>query len=496
MYLIYLRKSRQDDEKETIQEVLARHERQLQEYAVKTFGYAIPEENIYREIVSGETIEDRPEINKVFTRMQNDDILGVLVIEPSRLTRGDLLDCGTVVHIFRYTQTLIITPNKSYNLEDKYDRKFLEMELTRGNDYLEYTKEILQRGRNASAREGNYIGSLPPYGYDKVKIGKNWTLAINETEANFVKIAFQMYADGNGAFTIAHHLNSIGAKPRNVELFNATAIRQILENPVYIGKIRYRFKPVTKVYENGKLIKKRTRNYQCDLVDGKHERIIDDELYNKVQQQKGKVTRESPNLDLVNIYAGLVKCKKCGRAIGQRRDRYYCTNSYHCHNISSNADNVKDCILKALKSSLDDFEIQTRIDNSSVVKTHLDVIKQHERELELLEKKQDELYTFLEDGIYTKEVFLMRNEKLAKDRERITNALKKARDNAPNVVDYKDKVITLHKALDMIKDDSISAKEKNNFLKEVIEVIYYEKNQQVKYGENEEDFIKLEIILK
>lgn len=496
MYIIYLRKSRQDDERETIQEVLARHERQLQEYAVKTFGYAIPEENIYREIVSGETIEDRPEINKVFTRMQNDDILGVLVIEPSRLTRGDLLDCGTVVHIFRYTQTLIITPNKSYNLEDKYDRKFLEMELTRGNDYLEYTKEILQRGRNASAREGNFIGSLPPYGYDRVKIGKDWTLTINESEATFVKIAFQMYADGVGAFTIANHLNSIGAKPRASKLFNSTAIRQILENPVYIGKIRYRFKPVTKVYENGKLVKKRTRNYQCDLVDGKHPRIIEDELYRKVQEQKGKVTREAPNLDLVNIYAGLVKCKKCGRAIGQRRNRYHCTNMYHCHNVSSNADIVKSCILKALKDSLEDFEIQAKVDNSSVVKTHLDIIKQHEKELDLLEKKQEDLYNLLEDGIYTKEVFIMRNEKLAHERERLKETLKKVRENVPEVVDYKEKVLTLHTALDMINDDSISVKEKNNFLKEVIDVIYYEKNKQLEYGENEEDFIQLEIILK
>lgn len=496
MYIIYLRKSRQDDERETIQEVLSRHERQLQEYAVKTFGYAIPEENIYREIVSGETIEDRPEINKVFTRLQNDDILGVLVIEPSRLTRGDLLDCGTVVHIFRYTQTLIITPNKSYNLEDKYDRKFLEMELTRGNDYLEYTKEILQRGRNASAKEGNYIGGQSPYGYDRVKIGKSWTLAINESEATFVRLIYQMFADGNGTYTISKHLNNIGARTRTSKLFTTDSVRQVLLNPVYIGKIRYRFKPTTKVYENGKLIKKRFRNYDCDLVDGKHPSIIDDELYQRVQEQRGRVSRETPNRDLANIYASLMKCKKCGKAIGKRRDRYFCTSTYLCSNVSSDMTLVQDCIYKALKSSLEDFEIKASIDNSSVVKTHLDVIKQHEKELELLEKKQEELYTFLEDGIYTKEVFLMRNEKLAKDRERITNALKKVRDNAPKVVDYKDKVITLHKALDMIKDDSISAKEKNNFLKEVIEVIYYEKNKQLKYGDNEEDFIQLEIILK
>lgn len=62
-YLMYLRKSRQDNPDETVEEVLARHEKQLQEYSIKTFGYRINEDNIYREIVSGETIDDRPEIN-------------------------------------------------------------------------------------------------------------------------------------------------------------------------------------------------------------------------------------------------------------------------------------------------------------------------------------------------------------------------------------------------------------------------------------------------
>ena len=139
-YLLYLRKSRQDNENETVEEVLERHEKQLQEFAIKEFGNRIPESNIYREVVSGETIEDRPQVKKMFERMQDDKIKGVLVIEPQRLTRGDLYECGVVVHTFRYSKTLVITPTKTYDIEDKYDRKFFEMELTRGNDYLEYTK--------------------------------------------------------------------------------------------------------------------------------------------------------------------------------------------------------------------------------------------------------------------------------------------------------------------------------------------------------------------
>ena len=91
-YLMYLRKSRADGEHETIEEILARHEKILQEYAEKNIGKAVPEEDIFREIVSGETIKDRPLMNKLLKCIQNEQITGVLVIRTAktqqrRLTR-------------------------------------------------------------------------------------------------------------------------------------------------------------------------------------------------------------------------------------------------------------------------------------------------------------------------------------------------------------------------------------------------------------------------
>ena len=61
--IIYLRKSRAE-RNETVEEVLARHEKILQDYAVQTFGQKIPETNVYREVVSGETLDERIEIKK------------------------------------------------------------------------------------------------------------------------------------------------------------------------------------------------------------------------------------------------------------------------------------------------------------------------------------------------------------------------------------------------------------------------------------------------
>ena len=500
-YLIYLRKSRQDNENETIEEVLARHEKQLQEYAIKEFGGKIDEKNIYREIVSGETIDDRPQINLLFERMQNEDIEGVLVIETSRLTRGDLLDCGRVVHLFKYTNTLIITPQKTYNLDDKFDRKFFEMELTKGNDYLEYTKEILARGRSASAHEGNYIGGTAPYGYDRIRIGKSPTLKINEKEAQAVRLIFDMYLnDGIGYYEIANSINALGFRSKKNTLFIGKVVNDILHNPIYIGKIKYQHRKEVKVYEDGKLVKKRIKNDNCELIDGKHEPIISIEQFQAVQERKGKNIRLSPNKELTNIYSGILKCGICGHSIGRKsdkkptNDRYFCRNR-QCENISERTDVLDKAIIEALKETLHDFEAQINEDNYKIVENHNAIISQLEKDLIKIEQKQEQLYDFLENGIYSKEVFINRNKSLDEERQRTKNAIKEAKDTIPTLEDYKEKTLTLHQAIDMLQDENISALTKNNFLKGFIKVIYFTKETKGNKWDSENNNFKLTIKL-
>ena len=505
-YLLYLRKSRQDNEYETVEEVLERHEKQLQEYAIKTFGQRIPEDNIYREVVSGETIEDRPQVKKMFDRMQSENIKGVLVIEPQRLTRGDLYECGLVVHTFRYSHTLVVTPTKTYNIEDKYDRKFFEMELTRGNDYLEYTKEILARGREHSVHEGNYIASVAPYGYDRVKIGKDNTLAINEKEAEMVRLAYHLYVDeGLGANMICQRLNALGARPRKSKRFTPTAIRQLLSNEVYIGYVKWGHKKVVKVMENGKVVKKRPRNYDYELIKGKHAPIISEELFNKAKAQRGKMSREKVDTELKNIYAGLIKCKKCGGAIAMRihrqngvayrQDRYYCRSGVYCTNKGSNTDLVNEAILNTLKGYLEDFKVKLDNNDNSVMENHKKIILNLEKELDELETRQEQLYDFLEKGLYTPDVFMARNEKLKEEREDLKEALKNAKQNMPSVKEYEQKYYNLFQALSAIDDPNISAKTKNKLLKEVVEVIWYEKDE-ADIPHKSRGAVKLEVILK
>ena len=106
--LLYLRKSQADDPLLTVEEVLRKHETILDNWAEKNLGGKVPEENKYREVVSGETIKDRPEINKVLKRIESPKIKAVLIVEPQRLTRGDLEDIGRLMKLFKLTNISII----------------------------------------------------------------------------------------------------------------------------------------------------------------------------------------------------------------------------------------------------------------------------------------------------------------------------------------------------------------------------------------------------
>ena len=233
--IIYLRKSRSDDPNLSVEEVLARHEAKLQEWAMMQFGKEIPEENILREIVSGETIDDRPEMKRLLAMIESPKIKAILIIEPQRLSRGDLEDAGRIIKLFRYSNTLICTPPKNYDLRDEYDRDNFERELKRGNEFLEYQKKIMRRGREQSVKEGNFIGSIPPYGYNKTTImeGKKkcYTLEIREDEAEIVRMIFDMYVvQDMGRVSIARYLNDLGLKAKKGGLWAQDAIKDMFRH--------------------------------------------------------------------------------------------------------------------------------------------------------------------------------------------------------------------------------------------------------------------------
>ena len=71
---------------------------------------------IYPEVVSGETIASRPQMQRLLHDLEQGLWDAVMVMEVARLTRGSQIDQGIIANAFKYTHTLIITPDKIYAL--------------------------------------------------------------------------------------------------------------------------------------------------------------------------------------------------------------------------------------------------------------------------------------------------------------------------------------------------------------------------------------------
>jgi hypothetical protein len=243
--ILYLRKSRADDPLLTVEEVLEKHEQLIADWTAQAMPDLgeIPPENTYREVVSGETLDGRPKMQELLRRVESPDVKAILCKEPSRLSRGDLQDIGYLVKILRYTGTLVLTPRGCYDLRDDRDREQFERELMRGNDYLEYQKKLMYDGKLIAVRKGHFIGSRAPYGYKKTSFKEGGrtcrTLEPHPEEAPVVKRIFELYSSGIGTVRICDVLDAEHIKPMDNDKWSANSVNEILQNPHYIGKVRW-----------------------------------------------------------------------------------------------------------------------------------------------------------------------------------------------------------------------------------------------------------------
>ena len=490
--LAYLRKSRSDDPLLSVEEVLAKHEAILDEWAERNLGCKIPEENKFREVVSGETIADRPQMQTILRMIESPKIKAVIVVEVQRLSRGDLEDAGRIIKLFRFTNTYVITPQKTYDIRDEYDRDAFERELKRGNEYLEYTKKIMNRGKLLSVSVGNYIGSIPPYGYDKVWIteGKRKcpTLAINEEQANAVRMIFNMYVgDDMGMTNIANRLDDLGIAPPRGKHWSTAAIKDILINIHYIGKVKWNWRKTVTIVEDSEIVKTRPKSQIGEylIYDGKHEAIISEELFNAAQEKAGRNHRTKGTAKIRNPFASLIWCQ-CGRSMTLRtykhhdgKPRLICTDQKHCKTGSCTFDEMMDLVVDVLKQCITDFEIRIKNESGDALILHEKLLKSLEKKMQELEAKELAQWEAQANPDPSQrmpaEIFKKLNEKLLAEKEEVKEAMCNARKSAPQRIDYEEKLFRFREALNALLDPEASVERKNKLLKDCIEKIEYKR---------------------
>ena len=492
--LEYLRKSRSDDPSLSVEEVLEKHEAILNEYAENHLNGHIPEENIYREIKSSETIDDRPEMLKLLKRIESPKIKGILVVEPQRLTRGDLEDIGRLTKLLRYTNTYVITTQKIYDLRDEDDRDAFERELKRGNDRLEYAKKIMHRGKETSIKQGNYIYRLPPYGYNKTYVQEGRkkcpTLIENPEQANIVRMIFDMYVNKDmGSTSIADYLNDRHIKPMMHDKWSPETIRDMISNVHYIGKTCINKRETVKYVEDQEVLKSRPRTKFEELItyDAKHKGIISEELFYAAQEKRK--TRQVPKkkaCKVVNPFAGIFYCAICGRPMkyraerGKYKPRFECVNMKYCGNGSAQAEEIIQRVIDTLKDCIADFEVKLTHDDAKTLELHNNMIKSLEERLEALNKKELSQWEKYTEERMPKEIFDKLNEKVLKEKEEVQEAICTAKNSMPEPVDYGDKIVKFQDALNALQDPDVSAEAKNKYLKSIIKRMEFKRPKPIR----------------
>lgn len=420
---------------------------------------------------------------------------GVLVMEVERLARGDTIDQGTVAEAFKYSHTKIITPTKVYDPDNEYDEEYFEFGLYMSRREYKTINRRLQRGREASVKEGKFVGNIPPFGYKKKKLEncKGFTLEFESTEAQIVKQIFNMFAyEGFTINGVARKLNELGIQPRIAKKWSCSSIKDILRNPVYIGKIRWNNRKTVISTKSGKKEKHRPRNQEPIIVNGLHQAIIDEETWNIVQNKRSQNPPPVVHNNVVqNPLVGLVYCGKCGKLM-QRRPynkmnlpaTLICTNP-NCDNISSKEYIVEDKVIEAMRIWLDNYTIDCQKlvskSNSTILVNNKDLLNQLEKSLEKEKSKQSRIYDGFEDGIYDKQVFYERiniSKEAVKKLEDNINSIKESIKAQENAILESETIIPKITSVIDIYSNLESAEEKNALLKTVLKKVVYIKNEK------------------
>lgn len=508
MYAMYLRKSRKDIELEAMGEgeTLARHHARLMNLAARHDIH--PDQIVvYKEMVSADSLDERPEMLRLLNDVYAKKYKGVLVTEIERLARGNTREQGEVADAFYATTTTIISESKVYDPECESDQTFFEFGLFMSRQEYKTINRRQIAGKHQSVREGNYLLPQRVFGYKIVKKSKKErTLEIIPEEAKLVQMIFDWYTeDRRSTEWIAKQLTdmkvqTIKKKPE----WNRGTIRGMLDNPVFIGKVTWGKSRMVKEYNEdlGKLVKVRKNNCEREIYEGKHTGIISEEQFNKAQwvTESMKNPALKVNTELINPLAGMLECCDCGRnMIANKFGNGKSTRLKHadtrlCKKKSLPLQDVIDAFVEALNATIADFEVKMDTDdNKAEIAKHQARLDTMEAELAKLERKLKKVHMDYHDDFYTRDEFIEWKQYYTQKIEEIKKQIQEAQEAFPEPVDYAEQIVNLHAMIDCIKDPDITAKKKNDFLKQFIDRITYD---AIDYGRNKGGKVILEVFLK
>lgn len=386
--------------------------------------------------ISGKDIKHRPELREMLKDSEGKKFDMILVWKINRLSRK-LADVLNMVEIFEKNNVTFKSYSEPFETNTPAGKMQFQMMALIGEFERGTIAQNVKMGMLARAREGKWCGNKV-LGYDIVDVKeslnkkrKETKLVINEKEAEIIRLIFNEYSKGKGYKAITNNLNKQGYKTKRGNDFSVISVKDILANPVYIGKIRYNVRQ--------EWSEKRRKNINPNpiLVEGVHDPIIDIELWDKVQKilesKKGKPSRI---YDGEYTLTGILKCPVCGAGMvimrttnklkdgTKKRIVYYACGNWKnkgtavCNSNTIRADKANEYVFGRIEELLYNQKIvkeiinninSTRRSNVEPNKKRLDKI---EKELTKLRSKKTKILEAYEEDLITKKELIERKNEL------------------------------------------------------------------------------------
>ncbi len=282
---------------------------------------------------SGKSIVGRPAFLQMLDDIssEKDNISFVLVFKLSRFGRNaaDILKSLQLLEDYEVDLICVEDAIDSSTPGGKLTLTILSAvaEIERENINVQFMAGKMQKVLN-----GGWPGGPAPYGYRSV----NKELVVEPEEAEIVKLIFDRYIQDEGTLNgVAIWLNNNGysrISKGEIKPFTYDFIVNVLDNPTYHGKINY-FRRT-----NIKGIRKNPKD--AVEVDGIHEAIIDEDLWQQAREKREASSGRQEKVDepdRVSLLSGLIKCPACGngliasknKRVNKNRGGHYKTIHYY-----------------------------------------------------------------------------------------------------------------------------------------------------------------------
>lgn len=388
--------------------------------------------------ISGKDIKNRPALKELLKDAEEKKFDMVISWKINRISRK-LADVLKIVEILEKNDITFKSYSEPFETDTPAGKMQFQMMALIGEFERGTIAQNVKMGMCAKAKSGEWCGGRV-LGYDLVPIDsqegakrKKNRLTINEKEAEAVRFIFNEYVNGKGYKAITNQLNKLSYKTKKGNDFSVGSIREILTNPVYIGKVRYN------VRQNWSEKRRRNINANPIITDGIHEPIIEEGLWDKVQaimeSKKGKPSRI---YDGEYPLTGILKCPKCGAGMvisrttnkladgTKKRIAYYCCGAWKnkgtsvCNSNTIRVDKANEYVFNKLSELLSNEKMVETIVRNVNKERHNKInpakkeLEGIDKELEKIDRKKIKLFEAYEEELISKEEFKERKDELNK----------------------------------------------------------------------------------